>query len=646
MKNRAALLALIVLAIATLLMIFVILPRLSGDQKTLQEVADEAAQTTTEAAETTEEAPQQAVAQLKEKATATLEKMERLSAGATEAVGALAALFDGNRLPAAEDYAAARAKAENVLADLAAVELPEGIGGDVLANAQRLRDEAVASAEWVKTLPENPAAAAPVIDRIRELFPLAFTAENAPEPAETPVETEAESPPAPVTALPTFDVLRVEPDGSTLIAGRATPGVTIEIVSGENVLTKAETGAGGEFAAILDDPLPPGDHQLALRATGDNGAVALSGEVATISVPKDKDGQLLAMISTPGQASRLLAIPSAQDDETSGAQTPDTAAPGDTAALAPDADAAGTAPVRVSAVEIESNRIYVAGSAAAGSRIRAFASDTLIGEGTADPSGHFVVDGAVTLAPGDHVIVVETLDAAGNVVARVSVPFNRPAGSQVSAIAGDTPVPGAAAPLETADTKALAGLRENVAKAFTLLRSLFADGKVPSQEELAAARSATEFALKALSEYVPDPAAPASVKALSAAASADAARAQAALDRLPRDPAGIDRALGELSGLIDTVTAPAAGSTATALSQAPLTPSDNAVIIRRGDTLWQISRRVYGQGVRYTTIYLANRNEILNPDLIEPGQVFTVPREALPNAEELHRRRLSGEALQ
>ena len=50
-----------------------------------------------------------------------------------------------------------------------------------------------------------------------------------------------------------------------------------------------------------------------------------------------------------------------------------------------------------------------------------------------------------------------------------------------------------------------------------------------------------------------------------------------------------------------------------------------SVIIRRGDTLWRISRRVYGRGIRYWTIYLANQNQTANPDRIWPGQVFTVP---------------------
>jgi len=60
-----------------------------------------------------------------------------------------------------------------------------------------------------------------------------------------------------------------------------------------------------------------------------------------------------------------------------------------------------------------------------------------------------------------------------------------------------------------------------------------------------------------------------------------------------------------------------------------LEPVDGAVIIRRGDNLWRISRRVYGQGVRFSTIYLANQGQIRNPDLIWPGQVFTVPAETV-----------------
>ena len=52
---------------------------------------------------------------------------------------------------------------------------------------------------------------------------------------------------------------------------------------------------------------------------------------------------------------------------------------------------------------------------------------------------------------------------------------------------------------------------------------------------------------------------------------------------------------------------------------------DGRVIIRKGDTLWRISRENYGVGSRYTVIYLANGDQIRNPDLIYPGQVFRMP---------------------
>jgi len=48
-------------------------------------------------------------------------------------------------------------------------------------------------------------------------------------------------------------------------------------------------------------------------------------------------------------------------------------------------------------------------------------------------------------------------------------------------------------------------------------------------------------------------------------------------------------------------------------------------IIRRGDNLWTIARRVYGEGIKYTTIYEANTGQIRNPDRIYPGQVFNLP---------------------
>lgn len=52
-----------------------------------------------------------------------------------------------------------------------------------------------------------------------------------------------------------------------------------------------------------------------------------------------------------------------------------------------------------------------------------------------------------------------------------------------------------------------------------------------------------------------------------------------------------------------------------------------SVVVQPGNSLWRISRRLYGKGVRYTVIYEANKGQIRDPDLIYPGQIFTVPQD-------------------
>ena len=47
--------------------------------------------------------------------------------------------------------------------------------------------------------------------------------------------------------------------------------------------------------------------------------------------------------------------------------------------------------------------------------------------------------------------------------------------------------------------------------------------------------------------------------------------------------------------------------------------------VSRGDSLWRLSRNTYGAGTRYAVIYKANREQIRNPNLIYPGQIFVLP---------------------
>ncbi|RFP87645.1 LysM peptidoglycan-binding domain-containing protein [Rhodobacteraceae bacterium 63075] len=49
------------------------------------------------------------------------------------------------------------------------------------------------------------------------------------------------------------------------------------------------------------------------------------------------------------------------------------------------------------------------------------------------------------------------------------------------------------------------------------------------------------------------------------------------------------------------------------------------VTVQPGNTLWAIARERYGAGVQYVQVYEANRDQIRDPDLIYPGQVFDLP---------------------
>jgi len=52
-----------------------------------------------------------------------------------------------------------------------------------------------------------------------------------------------------------------------------------------------------------------------------------------------------------------------------------------------------------------------------------------------------------------------------------------------------------------------------------------------------------------------------------------------------------------------------------------------ALIVQPGNTLWDMSEQKYGDGRRFMRIFDANRDQIRDPDLIYPGQVFVVPEE-------------------
>lgn len=53
---------------------------------------------------------------------------------------------------------------------------------------------------------------------------------------------------------------------------------------------------------------------------------------------------------------------------------------------------------------------------------------------------------------------------------------------------------------------------------------------------------------------------------------------------------------------------------------------DEFYVIEKGDTLWKIAEKAYGNGAKYTAIVEANKEVIKDADKIFPGQKIRIPK--------------------
>jgi len=60
-------------------------------------------------------------------------------------------------------------------------------------------------------------------------------------------------------------------------------------------------------------------------------------------------------------------------------------------------------------------------------------------------------------------------------------------------------------------------------------------------------------------------------------------------------------------------------------SLAPPPPKEQSYTVKSGDTLSKISQQFYGNANRYMKIFDANKDQLKDPDRIQPGQVLKIP---------------------
>src|SRR6202162_5564255 len=97
--------------------------------------------------------------------------------------------------------------------------------------------------------------------------------------------------------VPAFDVARIEPTGEAVIAGRAMPGATVELLRNGELHDRAVADQSGQFA-MVPPRLPPGTYDLTLRSKEPDGKLVTSRQSVAVALePSPQDGPVVALMT-------------------------------------------------------------------------------------------------------------------------------------------------------------------------------------------------------------------------------------------------------------------------------------------------------------------------------------------------------------
>ena len=487
-----------------------------------------------------------------------------------------------------------------------------GIGIAVLAAAIGLNffltdrdagDKKTAGPEQAPAAPEAPPSASPE-------KPL-----TAPDLAQRPI-------------APSFDIVRINPAGDTVIAGRAAPGAEVTILDGGKVIGKVTADKRGEWVLVPDKPLPPGARRLSLSAKlADKLPVTSESEVVLVVPEKGKDiaGRPVEKPSAP----LALKVPRERPPPATGKggtaiaeATPPAGAPAApperTVSPVPPAEKPSASPVP----EVAREGVPPAakkGGAAIAEAVPPAGAPAAPPEPTVSPAPPAEKPSA---SPAPEVAREGVPPAAGKggaAIAEAVPPAGAPAAPPEPTVSPAPPAAGApAAPpasivLQAPPTRATPGEAES--KAGKRAPGTLAINVIDYDEKGRVTISGTAVPGARLRIYLDN--------RLVGTAEADAKGVWRFSPDMPLSP-------GAYALRVDQVKP---GGRVIARVEIPFTraaalldlPRDAVVVVQPGNSLWRIARRTFGRGIQYTVIYEANRDQIRDPDLIYPGQIFALP---------------------
>lgn len=316
----------------------------------------------------------------------------------------------------------------------------------------------------------------------------------APDPA-TDAATDTESGDAISLSV---ELVNVSPDGTVVISGRSAPHHHIDIFNDDDLLAEATANAKGDWVAVPDAPLAPGNYLLTIRGKDADGVETMADMAIVIVIPDDPEATpLVALLPTEKASNRMAELIQSPFSEGADSQITVTDAP----VVSPELP--------------QENQVL---SSDEGSSLAK--PDVIVPKIT--------IRMIEAISP-DQMVVSGSIEGEGSVEVMI------------------------------ANTLAVTNIEDD---------SYMAKAAIPAEDRFAVAVSMSDEEGTILSS------------------------AKIVLNKSKLDE----------------------------------TLSGNAlIVVQKGDALWRIAYKTYGQGIRYVDIYQSNQKEIGDPNLIYPDQVFVVP---------------------
>lgn len=395
---------------------------------------------------------------------------------------------------------------------------------------------------------------------------------------EVTAEAPAEAPEAAPAPEVTVDTWRVAADGGAAVAGRTEPGAMVKIMVDGVLIAEAQATSAGEFAALFTlAPNPSPSLMTLVSVLADGTEVAAKAAIALgpiagpqVAAAEPADEPVAVMLTEEGAA--VVQAPEAEPE-------PVVEPVGE--AVAEVAPAAAVAAVSIDTISYTAaGAVQLGGRGQPGGFVRFYLDNAPL-QTVLVPDGGQWFTTLKEVPPGVYVLRADQLDGAGKVTSRFETPFKR----------------------ETLETLAAATESPRLTEA--------APGETPVVDEAAAPEGAVAVADAAEGGTRP-------AQAATPAETAPQEDEPASGADTPPEPAPAP----EIAAVSEPEAAPQPAEPVP--PPAPL-PAPVTVTVQPGHTLWAIAKGELGDGIRYVQVYEANREAIRDPDLIYPGQVFTIP---------------------